>query len=60
MFIESSFEYTLLPFEEKKNNYAVGRLDHELVLNCSWKGRERLSENICFPLATQIAASMAE
>ena len=59
MFIESSFKYTLLPFGEK-NNYAVGRLDHELVLNCSWKGRERLSENICFPLATQIAASMAK
>ena len=62
MFVESSFKYTPLPFQEKKDNQAVWRLDDDLGLRLFFLegDRGRLSENICFPLATQIATSIAK
>lgn len=38
----------------------MGRLDHELVLSTVFGRGQRLSENICFPLAVQIATSVTK
>lgn len=60
MFTESSFKCVSLPFWEKRNNQAVGRLDNDLVLKTVFGRGEKVSENICFPLATQIATSISK